>query len=183
MTETQKSIIELGEMLIRTRGFHGFSYKDISEPMGIKNAAIHYHFPSKTDLGVAIIEKNIQGFQEHIKLMDGLPEDVQVRQFLEKVYLSSHEKGWVCISGALSPVFETLPAQMQEKISIMGENVILWLTGILKSGKEKNLFLFQEAPEIKAQLMVSSLLSSLLLSKTLGKEIFENIFSAVIKSL
>ena len=42
------------------RGLNGFSYRDISEPMGVKNAAIHYHFPNKMDLVKALIDENHQ---------------------------------------------------------------------------------------------------------------------------
>lgn len=183
MTETRQLIIELGEKLIRTKGFHAFSYKDISGPLGIRNAAVHYHFPSKTDLGVAIIENSQENFLKLKKDVEGLREDEQIRLFLEKAYLVSHQKGWVCISGALSPVYETLPEQMQEKLSRLGEDILTWVSECLQKGKEKDVFHFSESPEIKSQLIISNLLSSLLLSKMLGKEVFGNIFSAVLKSL
>lgn len=53
---TRGEILEAAGRLLLERGYHGFSYKDIAEPLGVRNAAIHYHFPSKEDLGVVLIE-------------------------------------------------------------------------------------------------------------------------------
>ena len=72
VSDTKSAILERAMTLLQTRGFDGFSYKDISEPMGVKNAAIHYHYPSKTDLALAMIEhyqgilrKNTAGFMAY----------------------------------------------------------------------------------------------------------------------
>jgi len=48
--------VDLAEALIQSRGYSAFSYQDISDRLGIRKASIHYHFPSKTDLGVAALQ-------------------------------------------------------------------------------------------------------------------------------
>ena len=55
--DTKNQILKRADKLLLERGFNGFSYKDISTPMGIKNAAIHYHFATKEDLGVALFDR------------------------------------------------------------------------------------------------------------------------------
>ena len=37
--------LNLAETLVRTRGYNGFSYRDLAEQIGIKTASIHYRFP------------------------------------------------------------------------------------------------------------------------------------------
>ena len=44
-SDTREQIIDRASELMMQRGFNGFSYSDISAPLGVKNAAIHYHFP------------------------------------------------------------------------------------------------------------------------------------------
>ncbi len=51
MSITRERILELGENFIRTKGYNAFSYQDISSELGVKNAAIHYYFPSKENFG------------------------------------------------------------------------------------------------------------------------------------
>ena len=61
-SETAEQILDLAETLIQTRGYSAFSYQDIADALGIRKASIHYHFPSKADLGVAVINRYIDRF-------------------------------------------------------------------------------------------------------------------------
>ena len=59
MNDTRNEIIRIGNELVRSVGYNAFSYADIAKALNIKNAAIHYYFPSKSDLGVEIIERKL----------------------------------------------------------------------------------------------------------------------------
>ncbi|MEL7005841.1 MAG: helix-turn-helix domain-containing protein, partial [Bacteroidota bacterium] len=45
------------------RGYNAFSFSDISKPLGIKNAAIHYYYPTKEKLGIDILRKEQELFK------------------------------------------------------------------------------------------------------------------------
>ena len=47
-------ILEVGQEFIQTVGYDGFSYRDIADRVGIKSASVHYYFPSKSDLALAV---------------------------------------------------------------------------------------------------------------------------------
>ena len=57
MTDTREQIMDRAAQLLMSRGYNGFSYRDISSHLGVKNAAVHYHFPVKADLAVALVEE------------------------------------------------------------------------------------------------------------------------------
>ena len=48
-------LIAEAEMLVKRRGYSGFSYADLAAVIGISKASIHHHFPAKEDLGAALI--------------------------------------------------------------------------------------------------------------------------------
>ena len=50
-------ILEVGQELIQTVGYDGFSYRDIADRVGIKSASVHYYFPAKTDLAEAVAKQ------------------------------------------------------------------------------------------------------------------------------
>ena len=52
---THDSLIELTDTLIQQNGYQGFSYADLADGLGIRKASIHYHFQTKTDLGLAYV--------------------------------------------------------------------------------------------------------------------------------
>ena len=60
---TAGRILDVAERLVQTRGYNGFSYADISAQLRIRNASVHYHFPTKTDLGKRLVSRYRQGFR------------------------------------------------------------------------------------------------------------------------
>ena len=55
--DTREEILNTAESLWQHRGYNAFSYHHIAVQLGIRNAAIHYHFPGKEDLGVELIRR------------------------------------------------------------------------------------------------------------------------------
>lgn len=169
MQDTRERIIELAELLIKTRGFNAFSYKDIADPLEIRNAAVHYHFPSKADLGVAVL----QGELDRINAVrnTALTEEEQ----LEKLVATFDEKrkhGYICLMGSMSPDYDTFPPSMQQKLREVSDTIIERLSACLESGRAKKVFHFNGTANDRAMLVVSSLLSSLLMARVKGDEIY-----------
>ncbi len=54
MISTRDKILELAQAAIASRGYSAFSFRELASEMGIKSASIHYHFPTKTHLGVEV---------------------------------------------------------------------------------------------------------------------------------
>src|SRR5258706_9278478 len=61
-SDTAEQILDLAGLLIKTRGYSAFSYQDIADSLGIRKASIHYHFPSKADLGIAVVDRYVARF-------------------------------------------------------------------------------------------------------------------------
>src|SRR5258706_12803896 len=57
VADTSQRILDVAERLVQTRGFNGFSYADIADALEVTKASLHYHFPSKADLGRRLIER------------------------------------------------------------------------------------------------------------------------------
>ena len=51
---TREKIIALAQEAIASRGYSAFSFRELAIELGIKSASIHYHFPTKTHLGVEV---------------------------------------------------------------------------------------------------------------------------------
>lgn len=174
MNDTRSEITRLAGELIRSIGYNAFSYTDISKKLNIKNAAIHYYYPSKSDLGVEVIKENLIAFNERINSWKNL----DYRQQLTK-YITMHDsfikRHWVCIVGSLSPSFDTLPKNMQNELQNLINTILSWLTDLLTKGKENNIFSFKESPRTKAFIIHSALLSSLQMNKVLRNDVYKSI--------
>ena len=181
MSVTRENILELGESLIRSKGYNAFSYLDISSELGIKNAAIHYYFPSKENLGTSIVKTNVQRFEEMVENMHsrGFNELQQLETFI-KIYIKSYREKKLCIMGSLGPDFNTLNDSTKAELKRMTEMILDWLTSILESGKQKKIFIFKEEPKNKAVVLLSSLIASLQLARILDKLDYKSIYQTIV---
>ncbi len=180
MSVTREKILELAEELILTKGYNGFSYQDISTVMGIKNAAVHYYFPSKDNLGVSILKTNVQRFEEMVENMQNRDFDEwhQLEAFM-KIYLKSNRENKICLIGSLGTDINTLSDPMRIELQKMVERIIGWLESILQSGCEKGLFRFNIPPRDQALSILSSLVAGLQLARILNKSDFKNIHQSI----
>ena len=72
--DTREEILNCAEELLQRRGYNAFSYQHIAVQLGIRNAAIHYHFPAKEDLGVALVQRYRQRFRDWCEQMAAEPD-------------------------------------------------------------------------------------------------------------
>lgn len=174
MNDTRSEIIRLAGELIRSIGYNSFSYADISKKLGIKNAAIHYYFPSKSDLGVEVIKENLAAFNELTEKWKSLDYKQQLTNYIH-MHDSFIKKSWVCVVGSLAPSYDTLPENMQKELERLVNTILQWLTDLLDKGKKDKAFSFKETPRTKAFMVHSALLSSLQMNKVLKNDVYKSI--------
>lgn len=174
MSDTRSEIIRLASELIRSIGYNSFSYADISKKLDIKNAAIHYYFPSKSDLGVQVIKENLIAFNELTENWKKLDYKQQFSNYIH-MHDSFINKSWVCVVGSLAPSFDTLPENMQKELEKLVNLILEWLTELLDKGHENGIFSFKETPRTKAFMIHSALLSSLQMNKVLKNDVYKSI--------
>lgn len=182
MNDTRQQIILLADGLIRTRGFNAFSYADIAQHLQIRNAAVHYHFPTKPDLGIAVLVHEMELMRAAWEKWAKLPEDQQLQKFTQTFGIKS-KRGQICLMGSLTPDYITFTPAMQEKVQEMATAITAWLTALLKSGREKKLLRFTGEPYDRALVTITSLQSSLLLARVIGPQAFSTISGQLLQDL
>lgn len=165
--ETRKAILDVAENLLQRLGYNAFSYQHISDQLGIKKAAIHYHFASKGDLGVALIQRYRARFSQMIA--DGETQYPHPWQRL-KVYLEVRldyllSDGKICPGGILGAEFQSLPAAMQQETQYMLQETNAWLAHLLEEGRRLGQFSFAGKPADKALLIGATLQGALQIAR------------------
>ncbi|MEC5144303.1 HTH tetR-type domain-containing protein [Chitinophaga sp. 180180018-2] len=172
----------MADRLVRTKGYNAFSYKDIADPLDIRNAAVHYHFPAKTDLGVEVIEQEMDKFSANTESWRKLPEEEQLGKLFE-VFRKYCSEGNICLMGSLATDFETLAPSMQAKVQEMADKIVIWLTGCLEQGRKNKRLHFKGTAQARALIIMSNLQSSLLLSRVMGPAAFRQIAEQLMEDL
>ncbi len=168
--DTRTEILDLAENLLLDRGFNAFSYAHISSALQIKNAAIHYHFPAKADLGVAIIQRAKDRFdkwtQDQRMVMKAPAEKLEAffRSYLR--FLQSGQQ--VCLGGALETDFKTLPVGMQAETQKFAGDILAWMEGVLEEGRKKQDFSFPGKARDQAILVLAALQGALQMTRAVG---------------
>ncbi len=168
--DTRTAILDLAEELVRSRSFNAFSYQDIAERIGIRKASIHYHFPSKEDLGVAMVER--------LRRQAVAWASAQVERNaspLERfdAYLAFQAEslcrnGMICPQGILGAEYNALPERVKESYLEFLEQIQGWLASVLRKGQEQGFFSDDASPEDQAALIQSATQGALQLSRASG---------------
>jgi TetR/AcrR family transcriptional regulator, transcriptional repressor for nem operon len=182
MSDTRENIIALADQLIRTKGFNAFSYADISAPLDIKNAAVHYHFPNKADLGIAVIEQEIAKLNDCIQQWEKLSPDSQLKKLMG-TFQQRSKQGTICLVGSLTPDYDTFSPAMQQKVQEMCKRILDWMADCLEKGRAAKKFSFEGDAYDRALMVMSNLMSSLLYSRVLGGNIFGRMSKQLSKDL
>jgi AcrR family transcriptional regulator len=166
--------MDLAETLIQENGFNGFSYAHIAKALEVKNAAIHYHFPTKEELVCAVIQRYRDRFQLwiHNSRIKNLPPREKLDWFFSIYTNTRADNGKVCLAGSLETEFHSLPDSLREQTEALTRELLTWLQATLQEGREAGVFHFGGDPASKAALILSSLQGGLQLARALGTDKF-----------
>ncbi len=182
MLSTREKILVQAELFIRTKGYNAFSYADIAAELKMKNAAIHYYFPTKSELGLAMIKKVRTDFNTKIEVWNTLSYLSQINAFID-IYAQSKSQNYVCFMGALGQAYDTFPKNMQEELTLASQEIKDWLLSVLEKGKNNEVFNFKDEIEALADLIISALLASLIIDRVGKGQAFENVKHLILTKL
>ncbi|WP_010180716.1 TetR/AcrR family transcriptional regulator [Aquimarina agarilytica] len=178
----KNEIILLADSLIRQRGYNSFSFYDISEKVGIKTSSIHYHFPSKSDLGIAVIDNHINNLKDLIKKVEQETPLDKLDQFLA-IYQIIRQKNKICLIGSLASDLNTLDPRVQDKLKVFSNLMLVWVSNFLEEGKKNKTFNFYGSSRTKALMIITNMLASLQISRLTGTNDFDIVKSTIKQEL
>ena len=164
--ETPERVLDVAQRLVQTRGFNGFSYADIATEIGITTAALHYHFPTKAELGRVLIERYGAAFATALASIDASgADDARKLQSYGQVYVDVMAAGRMCPCGMLAAEFDSLPEAMQIALRSFFDMNEAWLESVLDHGRQAGDLTFKGTPSDAARLFTASLEGALLLAR------------------
>ncbi|MEP9376025.1 TetR/AcrR family transcriptional regulator [Aquabacter sp. CN5-332] len=164
-------ILRCARSLIIRGGYNSFSYADISSVVGIRNASIHHHFPSKSDL----VRKLVVQYREEAEA--GIAElERNVSDPLEQ--LRAYVAYWEgCIAGATHPF--CVCALLASEMPVLPEAVVLevrahfrrlsdWLTSVLERGAAQGRFALTGTAKANAEMFMATVHGAMLSARAYG---------------
>ena len=167
--DSARRILDLAERLIQVRGYNGFSYADIAEAMQVTKASLHYHFPSKAELGRSLMARYTQGF---LKALADI--DLQAKGPIKKLesyvalYADVLADGRMCLCGMLAAEYATLPAPVCDEVLRFFDANEAWLVAVLEDGRRDGQLVIDGRPIEVARMLVASLEGAMMLARAYG---------------
>ncbi|QNM96980.1 TetR/AcrR family transcriptional regulator [Chitinimonas koreensis] len=163
MNDTAKRILDLAEALWLERGFNGFSYQHLAGPLGMRNAAIHYHFATKADLGVALVARFRRRLQRSAEQVASTVHDpwLKLEWYVDLLTLDYADAERICPTGMLAAEWATLPEPVRDEAAAFMRELYDWCVGVLREGVSGGHFRFVGSCEDKAAALLATLQGAL----------------------
>jgi TetR/AcrR family transcriptional repressor of nem operon len=180
-SNTREQIIDKAFQLMLQRGLNGFSYRDISEPLGVKNAAIHYHFPNKMDLIAALIDENHQLLKKVTSefMAYGGPARPQLEGLFAFTLNQCQCGRPICMVGALAIDYDELSDEIKDANDHFMQDSVKWLSKVLKTGREREEFTFEGDAERKSLSILAMIQGARQMARVHGMDILESMFEQI----
>lgn len=166
-TDTRTHILDTAQELVQTRGYNAFSYSHIAERVGIRKASIHYHFPTKSDLGRELLSRyraDARRFLGSLDLESGGPRE-KLERFLalERGMLIDHER--LCLGCVFATDLATLPEEIREELQGFFDDGAAWISRVLNEGVRAGELRCCGDPEAEGRLFLSAVYGAMLAAK------------------
>jgi TetR/AcrR family transcriptional regulator, transcriptional repressor for nem operon len=185
--DTAERIMDVAHRLLAERGFSAFSYADIAEAIQIRKASIHHHFPTKTALVVAVLERHrLRMHEAHTFL------DEHVASPLER--LKKYVDHWeacirnmtepFCIAALLGAELPSLPEAVQKEVGKHFIDLRQWIARTMKDGVEQQVIELEETADGEAEVLMAAVHGAMISARVNSSSaIFKQVTSSAIQRL
>ena len=159
---TKTEILDAAEVRIRANGYHGFSFRDVAQDVGIKSASVHYHFPSKVDLAVEVATRYTDRFMTALEDPQGARSLDDSLSILKSAFgKAMSEDGLMCLCGVLGSEVSGIPETVAACARRFFGCLRSWLIEVFSQSGEPE-------PERRAVRALATLEGALLVARTFG---------------
>lgn len=178
--DTRQAILLAATRLFLVRGYHGFSFHQLAGELELRTAAVHYHFPSKSDLGGALLRRFREEFDwwragcEQLALTGA----ARLERFyaLDRGYVA---EGRVCPLGVVGVEYAGLPTAVQREADGLIDDVHDYLVTSVVLGRDDGSLRPRGEPAAVAHQVLAATQGALQLSRVQGAASYESVIAGL----
>ena len=137
---TTEKLLDAAEKRMRKGGYNAVSFRELASDTNIKSSSVHYHYPKKEDLGVALVdrysEKFFEALTEKAKNATSTKEHLKEFQTIIRSALQEDEK--ICLCGLLGAESAGLPIEVADGVQTFFKKSIKWLEDVMPAEMSKS---------------------------------------------
>lgn len=119
--------------MVQAHGYNALSFRELAKEVGIKSASIHYHFPTKGDLGAALARRYTDDGSAYLEhLFESTPDQETCFQRYTEIFRTVLlEDNRMCLYGIMAAEYDDLPVEVRAEIDRFNQTNIHWLSKVL----------------------------------------------------
>jgi TetR/AcrR family transcriptional repressor of nem operon len=131
--DTKETILSAARAAAQAHGYGGLNFRDLAAQVGIKAASLHYHFPTKADLGAAVAKRYWQDTAAALEAMRGeMPNAGDCLRRYPSIFRRSLENGnRMCLCSFMAAEFDDLPEAVRDEVENFANINVSWLSETL----------------------------------------------------
>jgi TetR/AcrR family transcriptional regulator, transcriptional repressor for nem operon len=132
-TDTREQLMAAGRKMVQARGYNALSFRDLAEMVGVKSASVHYHFPTKGDLGAALARRYTEDGMAYLDAMlaDGIGYRACLDRYVALFRTALEDDNRMCLCGIMAAEAEDLPEAVRAEVAAFTNANVAWLTQLL----------------------------------------------------
>jgi TetR/AcrR family transcriptional regulator, transcriptional repressor for nem operon len=180
---TADDILRCTRSLLVAGGYDAFSYADIAKIIGIRNASIHYHFASKSELVRVLVRQ----YREEAEVgMAELSRRVPEPLARLRAYIGYWEacitdgSAPLCLCALLASQMPILPEAVASEVRSYFKALSAWLSQVLQAGTRDGSIRLTLAPDAEAESFMATVHGAMFSARAYGDA---RVFGGVTRSL
>ena len=138
--DTREKILNSAQRLIQTRSFHGFSFQDIANEVGIRKASLYHYFDSKDAVAVAVLDHATDWVNARMEKTEGREPIDRLEAYFDMFRVIHGKAERMCPGGSFGAVFGAVSSPLQRALHRFSQMHLDWLESIVREGVEQGQF-------------------------------------------
>ncbi len=167
MAQNREKLEAAAQEMVQHKGMSGLSFRTLAAEVGIKSSSVHYHFPEKSDLGSALIQRYSSEFFAQLDVIAGRDDtlNAKIKSFID-IFEEVGRQNKLCLCGMMAAEYEQLSSSNRQLLCDYFDNTEKWLIKQLEAHKED--YESTSNRKVIARMIMSSLEGALLLDRIQG---------------
>jgi TetR/AcrR family transcriptional repressor of nem operon len=131
--DTRDAILAAAKATAQAHGYNGLSFRELAKAVGIKSASIHYHFPTKGDLGAELARRYTATASEGLAriLVEAATPAARLARYTA-IFRKALENGnRMCLCAIMAAEHDDLPPAVRAEVGAFADLNVAWLAKVL----------------------------------------------------
>ncbi|MCO7226482.1 TetR/AcrR family transcriptional regulator [Pleionea sp. CnH1-48] len=157
-SDTRSRILDVAQDMVQRQSISGVSFQELANQIGIKKGSMYYHFESKDELSIALLERNAADLKASFERGESKSATKRLKYFLA-IYRDIIIPGKrMCPGGAFASEWEKVSEPVKKSVNKVLNTQFKGVEDILTAGIEAKEFNSHDRPAKELALWIMSCL-------------------------